>query len=73
MTFDEVEKVLWDGTRDTIEALSEIAQEIPLSYVYSEKASSFRVIFGSTEAVWNKLHEVPNCVEYFGPVHDFAA
>lgn len=70
MTADEFIDVLFDGTRDQMDALENMVS--PGSrYEYSKELDSMRVYFGSETHAMHGIPEVPNCVPLLGASHTF--
>ena len=65
MDIDELEEILYDGTKEEIK---KVLEEYKVSYEYTKKSRSFKV----TSLLLNetcrgyKSHYIPNCVKYFG-------
>ena len=66
MTIQEVERILWEGTREEIASLLEIG----VSYAFYEEDRVFYVGFGCIESIVHKVLFAPACVKHFGPIHD---
>lgn len=69
MDFEEIEKMLWDGTKDQLDKL--IGQ--PIAYSYSPECGAFS-IYGQNEM--SRSHGAPytpNCVKLFGNEYTFGS
>lgn len=69
MTIEDIEDILWDGTKTQIEKL----EGSGASYVYTPSCNSFTVKYGKFESKAIKLdmNNLPNCVKVFGNSHAF--
>lgn len=67
MEFEEIESILWDGTK---EQLIRLIGE-PVSYSFSPKCGSFSVYGKSEMSRSHGAHYTPNCVKVFGNDHSF--
>ena len=68
MNFEEVDRILTEGTPEEIRSLS--GQDI--EYGYAEKSGGFCMRAGEEGYSSHGLFEVPACVAVFGPSHNFA-
>jgi len=68
---EEIETVLFDGTKEEIVNTVESINDTPIYYEYSEDYRRFRVVCGKSETVSNGVYMIPNCVEIFGVRYQF--
>lgn len=69
MTIEDIEDILWDGTKSQIKEL----EGSGASYVYTPSGNSFIVKYDRCESRSIKLDPdyLPNCIKVFGNSHTF--
>lgn len=68
-TLQQVEDILFDGTRGQMDALADADNPAPLSYAITGTDMTIRV--GEDVASYHGLSEAPACAEVFGPSRVF--
>lgn len=67
--FNDIEDLLFDGSKDDIAKLSHA--KIPISYIYYPNSKSFYLAVENQRAKMHGLDKPPNCVAFFGLEHTF--